>query len=202
MQSFLHGFVLAIGLILPLGVQNLFVFNQGAVQPNFLRALPAAMAAAVCDTLLILLAVQGVSLLLLKFCFFKMVLVGGGAFFLLYMGWLTWHSSGMAGMAEAQRGISTKQQLFFAASVSLLNPHAVLDTIGVIGASSVNYQGQEKVLFTLACIVVSWLWFFCLAVLGRLVGSQAWFSGRVIWINKLSAFFMWGSAVYMVGSAL
>jgi hypothetical protein len=71
MQSFLHGLILAFGLILPLGVQNLFVFNQGAAQPNFWRALPVVAAASLCDTVLILLAVQGVSLLLLKFALFK-----------------------------------------------------------------------------------------------------------------------------------
>jgi L-lysine exporter family protein LysE/ArgO len=61
LTAFIHGFILALGLILPLGAQNVFVFQQGAAQPRFLRALPAALTAAVCDTALILLAVLGVS---------------------------------------------------------------------------------------------------------------------------------------------
>jgi len=40
MPAILHGIFLAFGLIVPLGVQNLFVFNQGAVQPNLIKALP------------------------------------------------------------------------------------------------------------------------------------------------------------------
>jgi L-lysine exporter family protein LysE/ArgO len=44
MLAFIHGFVLALGLILPLGVQNVFIFNQGAVQPRFYKALPAILA--------------------------------------------------------------------------------------------------------------------------------------------------------------
>ncbi len=59
MSHYLHAFILALGLILPLGVQNLFVFNQGVTQPALWRALPAVITAAICDTLLILLAVQG-----------------------------------------------------------------------------------------------------------------------------------------------
>ena len=34
-QSILHGFLLAFGLILPLGAQNVFVFNQGANHKSF-----------------------------------------------------------------------------------------------------------------------------------------------------------------------
>lgn len=30
LQAVLHGILLALGLILPLGAQNVFVFNQGA----------------------------------------------------------------------------------------------------------------------------------------------------------------------------
>lgn len=201
MQAFLHGFILAIGLILPLGVQNLFVFNQGAVQPSLVRALPAVIAAGMSDTLLIMLAVQGVSLLLLQFSILKGALIGIGVLFLLYMAWLTWHSRG-AGQTGDGEGLSVKQQILFAVSVSLLNPHAVLDTIGVIGTSSVSYQGQEKLFFTLACIMVSWLWFFGLAVLGRIIGTSAAFSKSIAIINRVSALFMLGSAVYMAASAL
>ena len=32
--AIIHGFILAIGLILPLGAQNVFIFNQGANQQN------------------------------------------------------------------------------------------------------------------------------------------------------------------------
>ncbi|TWH47728.1 LysE/ArgO family amino acid transporter [Sporomusa sp. KB1] len=202
MQSLLHGVFLAIGLILPLGVQNLFIFNQGATQPSFLRALPAVIAASVCDTLLILLAVNGVSLFLVKFEVLKEVLVGMGVIFLLYMGWLTWNNIIAHNDVEATKSFSIKQQIVFAATVSLFNPHAILDTIGVIGTSSANYEGMEKLLFTIACILVSWLWFFSLAATARFVSGRAQFTNGIRWINKLSAVFIWGSACYMVYSAI
>ena len=57
-----------------------------------------------------------------------------GVCFLLYIGWVTWRS-------EAHEDDATKlahdwpvrRQIVFALSVSLLNPHAILDTIGVVG---------------------------------------------------------------------
>ncbi len=40
MNAIIHGIVLAFGLILPLGVQNVFIFQQGAWQKQVWRALP------------------------------------------------------------------------------------------------------------------------------------------------------------------
>ena len=65
-EAIIHGIILAFGLIIPLGVQNVFVFNQGASQPNIWSG-PVVLTASICDTLLILIAVQGVSLVLLTF---------------------------------------------------------------------------------------------------------------------------------------
>ena len=56
------------------------------------------------------------------------------------------------------------KQISFALSVSLLNPHAIMDTIGVIGTSASAYDGSEKIAFTVATISVSWLWFIFLAI--------------------------------------
>lgn len=114
MQAFIHGILLALGLILPLGVQNLFVFNQGASQPYFWNVLPVVIAASVCDTLLIVLSVQGVSLLLLTFGFFKVLLVSMGAVFLCYMGWLTWRNTAVQNSDKTGGSLSVRQQVVFA----------------------------------------------------------------------------------------
>mgnify|MGYP001218790420 FL=1 len=53
MEPLLHGIILAFGLILPLGVQNIFVFNQGATHKKFTNALPVIITAGICDTILI-----------------------------------------------------------------------------------------------------------------------------------------------------
>lgn len=65
-QPVLHGILLALGLILPLGAQNVFVFNQGANQKKMINALPVVITAGLCDTFLIIIAVLGVSLILMS----------------------------------------------------------------------------------------------------------------------------------------
>lgn len=192
----IHGFLLAFGLILPLGVQNVFVFNQGALHRRYRHALPIVLTASVCDTLLIGMAVLGVSVLLLASPVFGYILMGGGMIFLLYMGWVTWRSDPAAG-GDAPEAFPPRRQITFGLLVSLLNPHAILDTVGVIGTSSLGYDGWNKLAFGASCILVSWIWFFGLAWAGRLAGS-ADRSGKLLRVlNKASALVMWGAAAVM-----
>lgn len=165
MQAIIHGIILAFGLILPLVVQNVFVFSQGATQPYLYKALPAAITAAISDTLLILLAAFGLSLLVLQFAWLRFVLMMIGIIFLLYMGGMIWKSEGTT--TNENKALSFRQQILFALSVSLLNPHAILDIVGVIGTSAITYSGLDQVLFTVACISVSWAWFLGLIVAGN-----------------------------------
>ncbi len=197
--AFIHGFILALGLILPLGVQNVFVFNQGAIQPTVGRMLPAVVAAALCDTLLILLAVGGVSVLVLSVAWVKTLLIGIGVLFLAYAGWITWQTTPSS--LDNQTGTETwpvKRQILFALSVSLLNPHAILDTIGVIGTSSLTYAGSAKLAFVAACILVSWCWFCLLAAAGKMVRASAKSALLFTGINRISAVIMWVSAGYLL----
>jgi L-lysine exporter family protein LysE/ArgO len=91
----IHGLILAFGLILPLGVQNVFVFNQGAIQPRWRFVLPVVLTASICDTLLISLAVLGVSAVVLGMAWVKVTLLLSGILFLIYMGYSTWIQWGL-----------------------------------------------------------------------------------------------------------
>lgn len=205
-SAFLHGLILAIGLIIPLGVQNFFVFSQGASR-KFARALPVVVTAAICDSLLILLAVSGVSVVVLNFVWMKTVLVVAGCLFLLYMGYMSWKAKpetkpegvdgGATGGSGARAGTRAGRLIAYTMMISILNPHAILDTIGVIGTSSLQYAGYERTAFTVACVAISWTWFFLLAALGHFIGSKDP-TGRLIGaLNKLSAIVMWAAAVYL-----
>ncbi|WP_041087418.1 LysE/ArgO family amino acid transporter [Jeotgalibacillus soli] len=194
-EAVFHGLILAFGLILPLGVQNIFVFNQGALQPTFIRTLPVVLTASICDTILILASVMGVSLIVLTVVWLETFILIAGILFLIYMGWILWKTK-QENMEEG-KNLSVKKQILFAASVSVLNPHAILDTVGVIGVSSLNYTGDEKWAFTISAILVSWLWFSVLAIAGRFV-SRLGQNGKLLHLlNKISACIIWTMALYM-----
>lgn len=185
LQPIIHGFLLALGLILPLGAQNVFVFNQGANHKKIIGALPVIITAGLCDTFLIVLAILGVSLILMSLPILQMVIYIIGLIFLIYMAWSLWNEK--PNNLKNYDSMSAKKQIGFALSVSLLNPHAIMDTIGVIGTSASVYTGTDKLLFSISTIVVSWLWFILLAILGKLLGSVDKTGKYIILLNKFSS---------------
>lgn len=183
--AFGYGFILSLGLIIPLGMQNIFIFNQGAQQPHFVRAFPSALTAAICDNLLILAGVLGVSVAVWSLPWLKLFVLGFGFVFLLFIAWTTWRSQSQINNKDTIP-LTVKQQILYAMSVSILNPHAIIDSISVIGTSSVHFSGTEKISYTLACMTVSTVWFFGLSLSGhflrRIDQSGSW----IVRINKLS----------------
>lgn len=200
MEAIIHGILLAFGLILPLGVQNVFIFSQGATQPSLLKAFPAAITAALCDTLLIVLAVFGLSVIVLQLEGLRLGLMIVGVIFLFYMGYSIWRSKPAS--LETGKSLKARKQIVFAMSVSLLNPHAILDTVGVIGTSALKYVGTEQLLFTVACIIVSWCWFFGLTVAGATMKKLDGTGKLMTIFNKCSAVFIWCTAGYLILSLL
>jgi L-lysine exporter family protein LysE/ArgO len=203
--AFVHGFILSLGLILPIGMQNGFILTQGALHRSLRGALPSVITAAICDTLLIAVAVLGVSAVALHVAWIRYTLGVIGVVFLLHMGWSTWRErSETEAAASGSASTSTmtvwtpKRQIGFSASVSLLNPHALIDTLAVIGGSAAVYDSwAEKVAFGAACAAVSWLWFLGLAGVGNMLGKAALQHTSVMVFNRLSAIMMWASAVYL-----
>ncbi|MFX3616919.1 MAG: LysE/ArgO family amino acid transporter [Sporolactobacillus sp.] len=196
--AILHGFLLALSLILPLGAQNIFIFNQGTLSKQLMAVFPAILTAALSDTLLIFLAVAGVSLVILTFPILQNVLVIVGFIFLIIIGWSIWKNSNRMDHVRFNHLSSPKKQIVFALSVSLLNPHAILDTIGVIGTSALNYSGLEKWAFAAACAFVSWAWFFSLALAGHFFGGTSFGKSGIVVMNKVSALIIWLLALLLL----
>ncbi len=194
-HAFLYGFILSFGLIIPLGVQNIFVFNQGAIQRHYIHAMPSVITASLCDCILIVSAVLGVSLTVFTLPWLKTVIFIIGFCFLIYMGFVTWQSKNHK-MEISDKPCSAKRQIVYAASVSLFNPHAILDTVGVIGANSLHFVGSDKWAYTLACIIVSCFWFLGISFAGHYLRRIDNTGAKLQIINKLSAMIIWSVAGY------
>lgn len=193
-MAFFHGFMLALALILPLGPQNTFVLSQGATHRQYRQTLPVVLTAAVSDTLLIVLAVLGVSVVVVAAPALKDVLTALGIFFLTWMGIQSWRASVTRGLSED--GVSAYwtlgHRIFYALRASLLNPHAILDTVVVIGGGAALYaHPDQRFAYTGAAVMVSWLWFLVLSMAGRFLGGLRKQARTLRWINRASAGIMW-----------
>ncbi len=184
--ALLTGIFLAFGLILPLGPQNVFVLNQGGQGRYFWHALPAILTASLSDTFLILMSTFGVTFFLLKHPLVEKCMLVVGIFFLLYLSISLWKTSNKKGATEALTAprIGILRQIIFCLSVSLLNPHAILDTVLVIGSNALAFQGPSRWVFSAGCIFVSWIWFFSLAFFGKLLSK---INGVKFYQDRISA---------------
>lgn len=190
--AYAAGLVLGFGLITPIGAQNLFVVGQG-IAAGLPRALWAVAAAGFCDTLLITLGAAGVSGLLGSFPVVRTALLAAGAVFLGYLGAQALRACGDRIDGGQPAGNSVRQIVARTASVSLLNPHAILDTVGVIGTAVAAQASHSRFLFAVGTVTASWLWFLLLAA--GAAQFRHYLTGQAaIWFDRISGVIMLGFA--------
>ncbi|MCB9136992.1 MAG: LysE family transporter [Caldilineaceae bacterium] len=160
----LKGFILCASMIVAVGPQNLFLLRQGLQRRNMLTT---AAVSTLGDVALISLGVGGVGRLLAVNDRFLVLVIGGGALFLLWCGGRSLFSACRPPADDIAAAVPAGAAGFRASALaaigfSLLNPAAYLDTLVIIGASSGSFPVEQRMLFGLGAITASALWFFTL----------------------------------------
>lgn len=169
MPTFLAGVGLGLTLIVPIGAQNLFVINHG-LQERLPRSLWAAMVTACCDTLLIILGALGASALLDAVPAARTALIVTGAVFLVMVGVRNMRSAAIE--ADVTDEVAPSSTIMAGVGVSLLNPHAILDTVGIIGGAIAAQPLAGRLSFAGGTITASWLWFLALVLLASVLRTR------------------------------
>ena len=182
-SAFITGLALGLALIVPIGAQNVFVFSQGLTL-GMPRALWAVVGAGACDTLLILLGAAGTSALLHSVPGLRPTMLVAGSLFLIHLG-----IKSIRARPEDlgdQTGVGSKARtLRRTAAVTLLNPHAILDTVGVLGAAITAQAVATRGVFAAGAVTASWLWFLLLA--GAAHGMRRFVTPeRRVWFDRAS----------------
>lgn len=199
---FIQGFALSAGLIMAIGAQNVFVLTQGARghRPWFVAGV-----CTVCDGLLIALGVGGVGTLAAASSQASGLLALAGAAFLAVYGLRAlksaWSGESL-GLDQSAGKPPVRTILLAALGVSLLNPHALLDTVVLIGGLSSRLDADGRICFGLGAVSASACWFFALSLGGRLLAPvlkspRAW---RVL--DVAVCLTMWSLAVGIGREAL
>lgn len=179
------GLMLGLSIIISIGAQNIFVIQQ-AIRNEY--AYLAALICFMCDLIMILLGVTGVSAVLMELPFLKTALLILGVGFLLRYG-IAALLRGLRGdvvlhdLTLARDGNSVVKSLskviLIGLSFSFLNPQAILDTIVIIGGSANQYVAEEKYLFITGAIMASFIWFFSLTILTKCFATKL--TNNVVW---------------------
>jgi L-lysine exporter family protein LysE/ArgO len=181
--AFFTGLAIGLALIVPIGAQNVFVFGQG-VSLGMPRALWAVVGAGVCDTILIVLGAAGTSALLNSVPGLRPAMLVAGALFLTYLGVKSLRTKPTE--LDDETGVwSRGQVLRRTMAVSLLNPHAILDTVGVLGAAITAQAVATRVPFAAGAVFASWAWFLVLATAAHAL-RRFMTKERRVWFDRVS----------------
>lgn len=193
-----QGFALSLGLIVAIGAQNVFVLTQGA---RGRRPWLVAGVCSACDALLIAAGVGGVGAVAARAPLASGLLTLAGAMFLAAYGLRAlrnvWRGEALGLGAEVPEP-PFKAIVCTALGVSLLNPHALLDTVVLIGGLSSRLDGPGRVNFGLGAVLASACWFYSLSLGGRLLAPLLRRPAAWRFLDALVCLTMWALAAGLV----
>lgn len=196
---FFSGFGVAAGLIMAIGAQNAHVLRQGLRREHVLLTVAVS---AVCDAGLILLGMAGIGPWIASSATAMAVAKVGGGVFLLWYGARAarsaWGGHAQTMDTASSQALSRRQALAAAAGFSLLNPHAYLDTVVLIGAVGATQLEAARPVFTAGAIAASFSWFVLLGYGARLMAPL--FRRPVAWrvLDSIVALTLWSIAASLL----
>nr|WP_275666178.1 LysE/ArgO family amino acid transporter [Vibrio sp. Isolate23] len=152
-------------MIIPIGVQNAYVLNQGIKRNHHLTT---ATICSVLDVIFISLGVFGGGALLSQNETLLTVVTLGGIAFLTFYGLLSLKSARQSDqMSESTHQVAARGRravILGALAVTVLNPHLYLDTVVILGSIGGQFEGQDRMAFALGTILASFVWFYTLSI--------------------------------------
>lgn len=158
MLVYLNGLMLGLSLIMALGPQNVFLIRQGALREH---AVLSALICFCCDIILVCASVAGLHQILRLHPVLHTWITWFGVAFLLYYGVKALKRAfdkESAQSAREQQCINRLQIVMLALGFSLLNPHAIIDSLVIIGSGSTQFPDHPQA-FLFGVISASFLWF-------------------------------------------
>ncbi|KTC88120.1 MULTISPECIES: LysE/ArgO family amino acid transporter [Legionella] len=160
---YFNGLMLGLSLIMALGPQNVFLIRQGALRKH---ALLSAIICFFCDIILVCASVAGLNQMLKLHPTLQIWVTWFGVAFLLYYGTKAFKqafSKHTEQTVREQKNTNRLQIVMLALGFSLLNPHAIIDSLVIIGSGSRQFPEHPQA-FLLGVISASFLWFTSLTV--------------------------------------
>ena len=156
------GFLTSFALILAIGAQNAFVLKQGIMRSHVFWV---CLTCAVSDALLISAGVAGFGIIVAQFPSLPRIMSLGGAAFLTFYGLTRFITAykGSDQMTLSAKPVPLRATILICLALTWLNPHVYLDTLGLVGAVSIQFTEQaQKVAFGIGAVAASFVFFFSL----------------------------------------
>ena len=181
----LKGFVLMCSLLVAIGPQNAFMLRQAVRREH------AWMVAAIMlfgDITMVSLGGFGIGHLLEGLPWVKLALTAIGALYVLRFGVMVFREMMHPKALQAASSNSRKSIITSALAVTFLNPHAIFDTVILVGTLALQFKGGDKIGFMIGTIMGSTVWFFGIAWIGQRLAP--YLARPVVW-RVIDGFIYW-----------
>ena len=195
MIIFVLGLLFGLVTAFPVGVQSFVVMNQG-LRFGYPRVLIGIITASLCDTLLIMVGAAGASALLAGVGGRVSVLLIGIAF-LATFGVLAFRAPPEEEDREVRSVGRPLAMIAQTVVVSLFNPHAVLETVGVLGGAVAAQSAENRIGFACGVIAASWVWFVMVGFGASALQRRLMAPAR-LWMQRGSGVMMLALAAVLV----
>ena len=197
MWVFVQSLLIGLAIAAPVGPIGLLVI-QRTLQRGVAIGLATGMGAALADTVYGAIGAYGVSGLIQWLQSLRVPLAVGGAAFLLWLAWRSWHASAATQAATVRDGAGSLAALAGTFVLTLSNPATIFSFIAVFGTLGVTAAAPDAstpALMALGVCLGSMLWWLLLCLtLGRMrrLLAARWLQR----INRLSAGLLVGFALW------
>jgi L-lysine exporter family protein LysE/ArgO len=178
-------------------VQSFVVMNQG-LRFGYPRVLTGIITASLCDTLLIVAGAAGASALLADADERVPVLLIGITFLAIF-GVLTFRGPPEEETGEVKSVGHPLAMVAQTVGVSLFNPHAVLETVGILGGAIAAQTAENRIGFACGVVAASWVWFLMVGFGASALQKQLTVPAR-LWMQRGSGVMMLVLAAVLVTS--
>ena len=189
MDLLLLGFFTGLSLILAIGAQNIFVIEQGLKKQHIFLV---CIICSISDLILIFFGIFLFHYFVQYFnstieLTFNILLI---AFLIHFIYSKIKIFNTKVSLQSDQNNISKYDIFLKTLGFTYLNPHVYSDTVFILGNFSKNFLLNEKIIFGIGASIASFLFFFLLGYLSKLLSKYA--ENKIIWniINILIIIFM------------
>ena len=172
MEYLVLGFITGLSLILAIGAQNIFVIEQGLKKQHIFFV---CLICSLSDLILIFVGIFLFHYFVQYFnstieLIFNILLIGFLIHF-IYSKIKIFNTN--VSLQNDHNNISKYDIFFKTLGFTYLNPHVYSDTVFILGNFSKNFLLNEKIIFGIGASIASFLFFFLLGYLSKLLSKYA-----------------------------
>ena len=196
MLVLLKGILIGFSFIAPIGMQNVFMFNN-ALSNRFAKAFFVASVIWIADASFALSAFWGFGAIIMSNIWFKIIIMLAGGGLVIWIGFNIIKTARQVKIGSTGKTLSLSKSVLTAFLVVWGNPQAIIDGALMLGAFRSTLSFNDALLFILGVVIASAIWFFGITVTVNMLRHKI--SNKVlIFINFISGIVVMIYGIYIL----